>query len=240
MIDNGPEGVLYYRKDRTGANGAIPYLREKQGSKYRLRSLAKADKRYIHRLRRKTYALHVLPAVKERKRILKSAASYTPIPGCVRDYGGDEFRQCREECFGSEPHNEYFESLSERQNPEYKDELKVQTAQGLFRSKNEALFAKLLDDLALRSKYETPLEIDYITYYPDFAVLHPNTGQLIYIEFCGKLDDPLYRRRLARKIINYAQAGIYLGINFFIFAEHPTDGLDMVSIERMLRAIFDL
>ena len=113
MIDGGPEGVLYYRKERMGDNSAIPYVREKQGSKYRTRSLAKADKRYIHRLRRKTYALHVLPAVKERK-------------------------------------------------------------------------------------------------------------------------------RLARKIVNYAQAGIYLGINFFVFAEHPTDGLDMVSIERMLRAIFDL
>ena len=180
MIDAGPEGSLYYRRSRSGKREDIPYLRIGRGAKYRTKSLSGADPGYLGALKRKTYALHLLPFIRARRKMLEKAAGYAPVPGHIKNYGGEPFRDCYEEVFGKVPGNPAFEALQERQNPEYRDELKFMTALGTFRSKNEALFADRLDSLSLHFKYETPLDIEMYRYFPDFVVLHPKTGNALH------------------------------------------------------------
>ena len=71
-------------------------------------------------------------------------------------------------------------------------------------------------------------------------VLHPETGAIIYIEYAGKPADPGYQRDLQQRLRDYANVGIYLGVNLFILAPPPDGGFDLVRITEQLKGIFGI
>ncbi len=237
VLQAAPEGSIYYQQ--TGRNETfLPYLDTVTDGKRHRTSLRNADERTVKALRYKKYALHIKRLAETNLSALKHAAQYVPITEDIKSFGGKQFEDCREYFFGITPENEAFEALQERQNTLYPEQLKIKTELGVFRSREESMLAGALHDLALRSKYEAPLEVGMYFRYPDFTVLHPVTGEMIYIEFAGLQSDPDYRKSLLKRIDEYASVGVYLGVNLFILSPGPDGSLDMVAITRLLRGIF--
>ena len=72
------------------------------------------------------------------------------------------------------------------------------------RSKSEKIMADYFFRNNIEYKYERPLLLKgYGTVYPDFTFLSRRTGEEIYWEHDGKMDDPTYARNAAKKIEAY-------------------------------------
>ena len=74
-----------------------------------------------------------------------------------------------------------------------------------FRSKAEYIIANLLYELGIPFRYECEYAANGKTTYPDFTIMHPNTGELFYIEYFGLMDDPDYSQSALKKISLYQQ-----------------------------------
>ena len=79
------------------------------------------------------------------------------------------------------------------------------------RSKNEILFATVLDKIGLAYKYEPVLRLGDREICPDFAVRVPERGGCLYFEVVGMLDDKNYRRKFHEKFDTYIDAGFVPG-----------------------------
>ncbi len=237
-LQNAPEGSLYYEYSRHGRR-AIPYHTLKADGKRVRRSLSNADKDMIYRLQLKTYARHLKRRVDNNIQALQYALKYRPFDTDFINYGGNGFAASREFFFGKEPENLDFEELRERQNPSYPEQLNVDTELGVFRSREEYIVARALTLLGLRFKYETLLATPYRYRYPDFAVLHPKTGEIIYIEYAGNLSNPGYQKSVLSRLKDYMEAGVYPGVNLFYLASSGS-GIDQMAIINQLKGIFGL
>ena len=79
------------------------------------------------------------------------------------------------------------------------------------RSKSEKILADLFLSWHIPYKYECPLFLDdYRAFYPDFTFLDPVTGQEIYWEHFGLMDDPSYAQKCFLKINAYGRHDIIL------------------------------
>ncbi len=96
------------------------------------------------------------------------------------------------------------------QNKKYPDQLKHDTVIGLkVRSKSEAMIVRELVECKIPFHYEEELEIEGVRLYPDFTLRHPQTGERIYWEHFGRLDDARYQKNLCQKLQLYMQSGIF-------------------------------
>ena len=239
-LQDAPEGLLYYRKGRNG-EPRMPYLVTHQDGIRKRRSLRKESVQLIRRLKYKTYAKHMKRTVENNIKALKGMLNYSPLGEAFTAFGGEAFAECRSYFFGEErPKNKEFDELQERQNTSYSEELKVDTDLGVFRSKLEYITAQILVNLGLSFKYETPLWTGTRYRYPDFCVLHPGTGEIVYLEVAGKMKDSQYRIGLLNRIHEYGNAGVYLGINLFVITEDPDAGIDIAALTEQIRGIFSL
>ncbi|MBO6159280.1 MAG: hypothetical protein J6P72_08510 [Firmicutes bacterium] len=94
------------------------------------------------------------------------------------------------------------------------EELKYTSQNGLkCRSKSEAIIASILEARGISFRYEQALHVNGITYHPDFTIYDRTTGQIIYWEHFGSVDKPNYRRKMLKRINDYASIGIYPMIN---------------------------
>jgi hypothetical protein len=114
------------------------------------------------------------------------------------------------------------------------------TELGVFRSREEYIVARALTMLGLRFKYETPLSTPYRYLYPDFAVLHPVTGQIIYIEYTGMMKSAEYRASVLSRLKDYGDAGLYLGYNLFYISTVSEEGINIAVIMNRLKGVFEL
>lgn len=105
------------------------------------------------------------------------------------------------------------------------ENLKFPAASGInVRSKSETFIVMALCNHQIPFRYECALKFGLTTYYPDFTIRHPKTGETVYWEHCGLIDDPKYMRRTYSKIQDYASHGIYETINLittFETKDHP-------------------
>lgn len=80
------------------------------------------------------------------------------------------------------------------------------------RSKSEKIIADYLEAAGVVYKYECPLKLkSYGTIYPDFTFLSKSTGQEIYWEHEGMMDNPEYAKSAVQKIELYEKNGLYPG-----------------------------
>ncbi|MCR4676896.1 MAG: hypothetical protein K5634_06680 [Sphaerochaetaceae bacterium] len=83
------------------------------------------------------------------------------------------------------------------------------TAKGDYvRSKSEMIIANILFALGIPYVYEARIEINGITFRPDFKILNCMTGEIIYLEHFGMMDNPEYAAKAVRKINAYYMAGL--------------------------------
>jgi len=111
----------------------------------------------------------------------------------------------------------YYDSLQNCANNYYTN--KAYMFKGMrMRSKNEVIFAGVLDSLNLDFKYEPIIQLNGRAVSPDFAVNVPERGNCMYFEIVGMVDDPKYRESFYKKLDAYLEAGFIPGEDvFFLF-----------------------
>ena len=136
-------------------------------------------------------------------------------------------------------HNEQFQPvidswLSEEynHNEAYPQALKHPCPSGnVVRSKSEAMIDLLLNQYGIPYRYECELKLDNISFYPDFTLFNPVSGQLVYWEHFGMMDDPQYSLNASRKISRYIAGNIIPGINLIMTFETSSNPLSGVITE---------
>ena len=106
------------------------------------------------------------------------------------------------------------------------------------RSKSEAIIADMLFEMGVPYHYECPLKLkDGMIKYPDFTLFKKKTGEVIYLEHFGYMDDEIYRKDCMKKMDTYRENGIYPGKNLLFTYETDENPLDIKGIRKMLEEI---
>lgn len=128
--------------------------------------------------------------------------------------------------------------IKDHQNPLYPEKKIFVTKKGdKVRNKSEKIIADALFDSGIEYKYEAELKIDDKKRYPDFTILCPVTGKLIYWEHHGRMDDLNYLRNTINKIEEYSKARIYLGDNLITTYEDLENPLKFEDVKLNINKI---
>lgn len=95
------------------------------------------------------------------------------------------------------------------------------------RSKSETIIDQALYFNKIPFRYECALQLPFATFYPDFTIRHPKTGETFYWEHFGLMDDPEYCKHTCSKINSYVAAGIIPNINLIMTFETKNSPLDV-------------
>ncbi len=102
------------------------------------------------------------------------------------------------------------------------------------RSKSEVIIANAVAVRGLQYRYE---EVTYINGYkkaPDFKVIDPRTGRIIYWEHLGLITDMEYLKQALFRIADYIRDGIVPGVNLILTFDDAENHIDSLMIERTL------
>lgn len=126
-------------------------------------------------------------------------------------------------------------------NPNFPDQLKYPCPSGQYvRSKSELLIATALFSHHIPFRYESELLLDGVPYYPDFTILHPLSGEIIYWEHFGLMNEPGYVNKASHKIQHYISCGIYPGMNLITTYESDDIIFSPPMIEQTIQHYFAL
>lgn len=215
-IKKCPQGTININSN----GGKIKYYQNKGGTR---KYLSQSNEELKNGLIRKKYL----------QSDLKDALEKIIVDACVKKYASLEHRAeklLKENKEFSERLADYFSVENEElaawvqadytRNSNYSDHLKHRSSSGnLVRSKSEEMIDTLLFMNRIPYRYECELLLNGITYYPDFTVRHPQTGDTYYWEHVGLIDDYDYRQKFLHKFDVYAQNGILPSKNLIITYE---------------------
>ncbi|WP_139165109.1 hypothetical protein [Butyrivibrio sp. INlla16] len=107
------------------------------------------------------------------------------------------------------------------------------------RSKSEELIANALFRHGIPYKYECPVSLfNGEIRHPDFTILHPHTGNVVYWEHLGMLDKPQYVEDNILKFRDYEKSGINLGKNLLVTYETSKSPLNSMIVENFIKVHF--
>jgi hypothetical protein len=119
------------------------------------------------------------------------------------------------------------------------EQLTYTTSAGLkVRSKSELIIAEELIKAKIPFRYESPLTLEDITFYPDFTIYNPLTNQFLYWEHFGLLDNPKYVMSMNNKIAAYKRNKILPNYNLIETYEIKDVPFDIQLIRKIIRDIF--
>lgn len=102
------------------------------------------------------------------------------------------------------------------------------------RSKSETMISMRLIEKAFHIRYEPEVRVGSRILYPDFAILLPLSRRIVYYEHFGMMDDPEYAMNAMKKLAEYAQNGIILGVNLVISYETRGHPLTLQDIDNVI------
>ena len=103
------------------------------------------------------------------------------------------------------------------------------------RSKSEKILADLFKKYNIPYKYECPLTLkNGEVIYPDFTFINPRTGQEMYWEHFGMMDDPKYVAKTMARIRSYQLNGLTLGNGLIATFESKSNVLDYREAEMLI------
>lgn len=227
-----PEGTLRLGKDQ----GCVQYYHRVPGGSHNGIYIPKSEIELAKQLAQKTYDQKVLKLVEKR---------LSQFEKILRDYEDDELEriyltehserqklvkpvemtyQQKVEAWLSEPY---------KGKPFKENAPIITTNKGLrVRSKSEKIIADYLDSLEIPYKYECPLYLKPFGYvYPDFTLLSRQTGEEIYWEHEGMMDQPEYASSAVKKIELYEKNGIYLGEKLILTFETSASAISTELIK---------
>lgn len=106
------------------------------------------------------------------------------------------------------------------------------------RSKSESIIDLILSNHNIPFRYECKLDLGDITYYPDFTIRHPKTGEIYYWEHFGKMDDPKYVNTVISKLHTYINHGIIPSINLITTYETQNLPIKRPYVEKLIKYYF--
>ncbi len=134
--------------------------------------------------------------------------------------------------------NNIWNDLKERENQAFPEGLKHIGPRGMYRSKSEVMIAMQLDNYGLNFKYEPEITLGYRNVYPDFVILAPGSGKIVYWEHAGMIDNVEYAENLGNKLREYSKQGINVGQNLIITTESEDYPLSVLYVEKLIRINF--
>lgn len=130
----------------------------------------------------------------------------------------------------------------EKGNPEpafRKEELIYRTQRGeMVRSKFEKLIADTLFSEKIPYQYERELDLSGKGIYPDFTIVDPRNGRILYIEALGMMDDPNYVSGNLKKIRLYEKNSIFTGDRLILIFDSREAPFDSELFRLQLRRMF--
>lgn len=106
------------------------------------------------------------------------------------------------------------------------------------RSKSEMLIADALFANDIPFRYECELSLGEVTLYPDFTIMNPLTGEVVYWEHFGMMDVVNYVNNCFNKLNTYAQNGIIPTINLITTYETEGTPLCSLKVEQVIKSFF--
>lgn len=124
-------------------------------------------------------------------------------------------------------------------NEKYPEQLihKASTGKNV-RSKSEAMIDMFLYRNSIPFRYECALQLGDITFYPDFTIRHPKTGEIYYWEHFGKMDYLEYSKNTFSKMQIYTQYGIVPSVHLIVTYETKNFPLSYEMIEKIIEYYF--
>lgn len=102
------------------------------------------------------------------------------------------------------------------------------------RSKSEAMIATALHINEIPFRYECALDLNGTTLYPDFTILHPLSGQILYWEHFGLIDNKDYQKAYHSKMHHYISNQIYPSIHLITTYETNEMPLTFEKLDQIL------
>lgn len=231
-----PEGKLLCTRNGNyvkwfKSNGKNPIYIPKKN-----RSLAEAlalKKYYQLQLNELTIRLHSLnSSLQSRSNTKTDYLSLLDEASCYKELLEAHF------CSFSDELNKWVKEDFER-NSMHPEHLKHKTfANCMVRSKSEAIIANTLFSNKIPFRYECALWLQNICFYPDFTIRHPKTGETVYWEHFGMMDNPAYSDKAFNKLSQYARQGIIPTINLITTYETQSSPINSSTIRNIVHEHF--
>ena len=236
VLQRAPEGRI---KIGHRSNGSVYYvMADDDGDKY----LSVKDKTLAKALIQKSYNQKILKAAIDEKRMLVNLMENYPETIAEEIYSS--LSKDRQQLISPIilPDDEYIKNWESKTftpkpfepgDPEYYSNKGERV-----RSKSEKIIADRLFARNVPYRYECPLDVPELgIIHPDFTILNVNKRQEMYLEHCGKMDDPKYANKLVRRNNCYSKCGIILGDSLFMSFESERYPLDTRTIDKLIDQI---
>ena len=126
--------------------------------------------------------------------------------------------------------NSFFES-----NPHHPEQLVHKTFSGrIVRSKSEVIIDNALTINKIPFRYEAALELGSSLIYPDFTIRKPQSGDIIYWEHFGMMDNLSYSNKAFSKMQLFTQNNILPSIQLITSFETKDCPLTVETVEKII------
>ena len=233
-----PSGSLKICKNGNRTDYYIANSGNSEIAKY----LNKKEYKLIEDLAQKSYLKKVLNASIQEAEVLKSTLD--KYPATIAEDVYDQLSEERKKLVKPivTPIDQFVKEWQERPYVPKKISEDVPVFETLrgerVRSKSEQIIADRLYIAGIPYKYECPLKVSNRVYHPDFTILRKSDRKEIYLEHCGKLDDPQYTKDNLPRINEYILNGFGLGDKLYLSFESSTVPLDVRVIDKMIEENF--
>lgn len=124
-------------------------------------------------------------------------------------------------------------------NPSHPEQLSHTSISGhLLRSKSEVIIDTALCTNKIPFRYECILSLGSKTFFPDFTIRHPSTGEFFYWEHFGMMDSTAYSQNAFNKLQIYACYGILPTINLITTYETKEHPLNAQTVQQLITHYF--
>lgn len=231
-----PDGSLVKREDR------IYRVVRHEGKQLQLRiNENTADgKKLIHELKHRRYVKAAIPVLKEQIQLLtkylRKSDVYDPVK--IQESLGEQYQGMEGLPIFLEGDVDPESWRLQKAETMYENGLIHLSEGGLkTRSKAESMIATCLEKSGLKFHYEPRVDLKDGIARPDFEVMLEQKRKIVYWEHLGKIEDPEYVMKNLKKLQDYAENGIYLGINLVITYETKEEPLTFITINEVIRKI---
>lgn len=104
------------------------------------------------------------------------------------------------------------------------------------RSKSESLIASQLEFNKVPYRYEAKLIVGNKSYYPDFTILKPRDGRILYWEHFGMVNDPEYNLKIEGKLTEYKRIGLLPWVDYISTFDDDNGSLNSGMIKKLINS----
>ncbi len=235
-IKQAPPGDLICTQNSTYTKWYVSFG---STSKY----IKKKERKYAEKLAHKKFMKFQLEELKQEISALNDfIANIGKIPRKSQQLLGDRRYIELLQPLGKKRARQYYEWMFEKyeKNRKHPEKLIHVTKSGhVVRSKSEVIIADALFTHDIPFRYECELSLGEVTLYPDFTIMNPLTGEVVYWEHFGMMDVSGYVNNCFNKLNTYAQNGIIPTIN--LITTYETEGTPLCSlrVEQLIKNFFE-